>query len=51
MIYTIILDEGVVLDENGIQVAPCQSVDEPAFVAYLEWVYAGNSPIVLDTRG
>lgn len=51
MTYTIILDEGVVLDADGVQFAPCQSVEEPAFVAYQEWIAAGNEPIVLDTRG
>lgn len=50
MIYTIILDEGVVLDEVGTQVAPCQSVEEQPFKDYLEWVAAGNEPVVLETR-
>ena len=50
MMYTIILDEGVVLDEVGTQVAPCQSADEQAFKDYMEWVAAGNEPIILETR-
>ena len=51
MTYTIILDEGIVLrDSDGVQVAPCQSVDEPDFIAYNEWVEAGGEPTVLDTR-
>ena len=50
MKYIIILDEGVVLDENNIQVAPCQSIEEPAFAAYQEWISEGNLPLVLDTR-
>lgn len=49
--YTIILDEGVVLRDDGKVVAPCQSADDPAFVAYTEWVESGNEPVVLDTRG
>lgn len=49
--YTIILDEGVVLrDSDGAQIAPCQSSDDPAFVAYNAWVEAGGQPVVLDTR-
>jgi hypothetical protein len=49
--YRIILDEGVVLDEFDNQVAPCQSVDDPSFVAYNAWVAEGNQPEVIDTRG
>lgn len=48
--YTIILDEGVVLDADGVQVAPCQSADDPAFVAYIAWVNAGNEPVTLASR-
>jgi len=48
--YTIVLDEGIVLDANGVQVAPCQSIDDPAFIKYNAWVEAGNQPTVLDTR-
>ena len=51
MIYTVILDEGIVLDENGVQIAPCQSAEEQGFIDYNNWIAAGNSPIVLDTRG
>lgn len=51
MTYTIILDEGVVIrDSDGVQVAPCQSVDEPNFITYNAWVEAGGEPTVLDTR-
>jgi len=51
MTYTIILDEGVVIrDSDGVQVAPCQSVDDPDFVAYEVWVEAGGQPTILDTR-
>jgi hypothetical protein len=49
--YTLILDEGIVLDAAGIQVALCQSADDPAFVAYIAWVHAGNEPTVIETRG
>ncbi len=50
--YTIVLDEGTVTrDEDGVVVAPCQSADEPDFVAYIAWVEAGNQPLILDTRG
>lgn len=49
--YTLINDEGVVLDDTGKQVAPCQSVTDPDFEAYIAWVAAGNEPIILDTRG
>lgn len=49
--YTIILDEGAVMrDSDNVQVAPCQSVDDPDFVAYETWVEAGGQPTVLDTR-
>lgn len=50
--YTIILDEGTVTrDADGKIVAPCQSAEDPDFVAYIEWVEAGNTPLILDTRG
>jgi hypothetical protein len=50
--YTIILDEGTVTrDADGKVVAPCQSAEDPDFVAYIEWVEAGNTPLILDTRG
>lgn len=49
--YRLIVDEGVVLDDFGIQVAPCQSTDEPTYQAYIAWVEAGNTPEIIDTRG
>lgn len=50
--YTIILDEGTVTrDADGKVVAPCQSAEDPDFVAYIQWVEAGNQPLILDTRG
>jgi hypothetical protein len=51
MTYTIILDEGVVIrDSDGMQVSPCQSVEDPDFIAYNTWVSDGGEPTVLDTR-
>ena len=50
--YTIILDEGsVTRDADGKVVAPCQSAEDSDFVAYIQWVEAGNQPLILDTRG
>lgn len=49
--YTIILDEGLVIrDADQKVVAPCESADDADFVAYQNWVSAGNTPLVLDTR-
>jgi hypothetical protein len=49
--YTIILDEGVVLrDSDGEQIAPCQDDHDPDFLAYNTWVEAGGQPTILDTR-
>ena len=48
--YTIILDEGIVLDNDGVVILPCQSIDDPLFIAYNEWIIAGNKPVILDTR-
>lgn len=43
--YTIYLLRGeVVRDADGKVVAPCQSATDPDFVAYIEWVNAGNQP-------
>ena len=51
MTYTIILDEGVVIrDSDGVQIAPCQSHQDPDFVAYTAWVEAGGELTILDTR-
>lgn len=48
--YTIILDEGTVTrDSDGKVVAPCQSAEDPDFVAYINWVEAGNEPTVYNT--
>tara|TARA_R110002126_G_scaffold186158_1_gene334898 strand:- start:25 stop:177 length:153 start_codon:yes stop_codon:yes gene_type:complete len=49
--YTLILNEGVVFrDIDGKQVAPCQSAEDPDFVAYNEWVEAGNQPTIIESR-
>ncbi|CAB4122181.1 hypothetical protein UFOVP26_112 [uncultured Caudovirales phage] len=49
--YTIVLDEGsVIRDEDQVVISPCNSPEDPNFVAYLEWIYAGNDPAVIDTR-
>ena len=51
MTYTIILDEGIVLrDSDGVQIAPCQSDQDPDFLAYNAWIEAGGEPTILDTR-
>lgn len=48
--YTIILDQGTVIrDSDGKVIAPCESELDPDFIAYNEWVYAGNDPVILDT--
>jgi len=47
--YEISLQTGeVVRVSDGKVVAPCQSVDDADFVAYIEWVNAGNQPVVID---
>ncbi len=46
--YTIILSEGTVIrDSDRKVVAPCQSDQDPDFVAYIAWVNAGNQPVLL----
>ena len=48
--YTIILDQGIVIrDSDGKVVAPCQSAEDPDFIAYNQWVEAGGQPTVYDT--
>ena len=49
--YTIILDEGIVIDSNGVIILPCQSPDDVLFVHYANWLNEGNEPIILVTRG
>jgi hypothetical protein len=41
--YKIILDEGVVIrTSDNVVISPCQSVDDPNYKAYINWVKAGN---------
>lgn len=45
MTYSINLATGeVTRDADGLVVAPCQSADDPEFVAYVAWVNEGNAP-------
>jgi len=41
-------DGSVSRDSDGKVVAPCQSADDPDFVAYIQWVTEGNQPAVND---
>ena len=46
--YTIILSEGTVTRMSDSKViAPCQSDKDPDFLAYIEWVNAGNQPVII----
>ena len=48
--YTMILDQGTVTrDSDGKIIAPCESDLDPDFLAYIEWVNAGNQLVTLDT--
>jgi hypothetical protein len=48
--YYIILDEGKVIrvSDNKV-VSPCQSAEDPDFIAYNNWVYEGNNPTIYET--
>lgn len=47
--YTIILHQGIVIrNSDNKVVAPCESPLDPDFRAYIDWVEAGNQPIILD---
>lgn len=47
--YTLCEFDGTVThNETGAVVLPCQSVDDPEFIAYNEWINAGNEPIIVD---
>ena len=49
MSYTLHIQTGTVTrDFDGFEVAPCQSADDPEFIAYIQWVEAGNEPRVVD---
>lgn len=38
----------VIRKSDGKEVAPAQSADDPDFLEYQQWVFAGNEPEVLD---
>jgi hypothetical protein len=47
--YTINLDTGeVIRDSDGKVISPCQSTDDPDFLAYNDWIAAGNQPAIFD---
>jgi hypothetical protein len=47
--YTLTVNTGeVTRNSDGKVVAPCQSADDPDFVEYIDWVNAGNEPIIID---
>lgn len=47
--YTVSISEGTVTRNSDAKiVAPCQSVDDPDFVAYIAWIDAGGEPIVVE---
>jgi hypothetical protein len=47
--YEIRPSEGIVIRLSDAKiVAPCQSEFDPDFIAYIEWVNAGNQPIIVD---
>lgn len=48
--YSMILDHGVIVRDSDTKVvAPCQSDQDPDFVAYIDWVNAGNQPTNYNT--
>lgn len=47
--YTVSISEGTVTrNSDGKVVAPCQSAEDPDFVAYIDWVNADNQPNVVE---
>ena len=47
--YQIQLSTGEVTRlSDGKVVAPCQSAEDPDFVAYIAWVNEGNAPIEIE---
>ncbi len=47
MEYTIILSTGeVIRNSDGKVIAPCQSAEDPDFVAYILWINSGNQPLI-----
>lgn len=50
MAYTLDTTTGTVTrNSDQQQVAPCQSPSDPDYVAYANWVAAGNSPTVISS--
>jgi hypothetical protein len=49
--YTYIIYErlGTVVRSDGVTVSPAQSVDDPNFVEYQNWIAAGNEPTIDNT--
>ena len=46
MSYTLNVQTGsVTRDSDGVQVAPAQSITDPAYVEYVTWVGQGNAPV------
>ena len=46
--YTFHTETGeVTRDSDGVVVSPCQSADDPDFVAYQEWALLGNELTVV----
>jgi len=46
--YTVSISEGTVTRDDGVVVAPCQSIDEPDFAAYIAWIVAGGEPLIVE---
>lgn len=50
MAYTLDTTLGIVTrNSDQRQVAPCQSPSDPDYVAYANWVAAGNSPVTISS--
>jgi hypothetical protein len=48
--YSVILDKGAVVRMSDKRViAPCESEQDPDFLAYIAWVNAGNKPKIYDS--
>lgn len=49
MSYTLHIQSGsVTRDTDGVEVAPAQSVTDPDYVAYIQWIEAGNESRTVD---
>ena len=48
--YTIINDQGIVYrNSDKVIVSPVADENDPKFRAYIDWVNAGNQPVIYDT--